>query len=68
MTWAGYVACTGYTRNSYGIARKPEGKISDGGHKRGWDDDIKIVYDQIDCEFMDGFNVVHKLETVHYEW
>jgi len=68
MTWAGYVACAGYTRNSYRIVvRKPEGKISGGGHKRGWDDDIKIGYDQIDCEFMDRFNVAHKLEMVHYD-
>jgi len=54
MKLAGCVACTGNTRNSYRIVvRKPEGKRPDWGYRRGWDDDIKWCYDQIDCEFMD---------------
>jgi len=54
MTWAGYVACTGDNRNSYrNVVGKPERKRPNGGHRHGWDDDIKIGCDQIDCEFMD---------------
>jgi hypothetical protein len=64
MKWAGYVACTGDTRTSYRIVvRKPEGKRPDGGRRH---DDIKKGYDQIDCEFMDRFNVTHKSETVYW--
>ena len=51
MKWAGYVACTGDTRNSYRIVvRKPDGKRPDGGHRLGCDDDIKRDCDQIDCD------------------
>lgn len=48
MTWTGYVARTGDNRNSYRIVvRKPEGKTPDGGHRRGWNDDIKRGYVQL---------------------
>jgi hypothetical protein len=42
MRWAGYVACMGEIRNSYGILfGKPEGEQPLGRPKHIWEDNIR---------------------------
>jgi hypothetical protein len=49
MRWAGYVAVMGERRGVYRIlVGKPEGKRPLGSHRRKWEDNIKMVFQEVE--------------------
>jgi hypothetical protein len=54
MRWAGHVARMGENRGMYRVlVGKPEGKRPLGRPRRRWDDNIKMVLQEVGCKGMD---------------
>jgi hypothetical protein len=50
MGWAWHVALMGERRGLYSVlVGKPEEKRQLGRHRRGWEDNIKIVLQEVGC-------------------
>ena len=50
MRWAGHVARMGERRGVYRVlVGKPEGKRSFGGPRRRWENNIKMVIQEVGC-------------------
>ena len=51
MRWAGHVAGMGERRSLYRIlVGKPEGKSPPGKYRRRWKDNIKMNFQEVECE------------------
>jgi len=58
MRWAGYVACIGERRGIYRVLLgKPEGKKPLGIPRCGWEDNIKMDLQEVECGGMDWVEV-----------
>jgi len=54
MTWVGHVALMGYRRDEYRVfVAKPGGKRPLGRPRRRWEDNIKIILQEVGCGGMD---------------
>jgi len=54
MRWVGHVARMGKRRGVYRVlVGKPEGKRPLGRHRRRWDDNIKMDFQEVGCGVMD---------------
>jgi len=59
MRWAGHVARTGESRGVYRIVMgKPGGKRPLEGPRHGWEDNIKVDFQEVGCEGMDWIGVL----------
>jgi len=65
MRWAGHVALRGNKRDVYRVlAGKPEGKRPLGRPRRRWEDNIKMVLQEVGCGGMDWI----ELAQDRYRW
>jgi len=54
MGWTGHVACIGERRGLYRVlVGKPEGKRPLGIHRRRWEDNIKMDFQELEWVGMD---------------
>ena len=60
MRWAGRVACVGERRGVYRVlVGKPEGKRPLGRPRLGWEDNIKMDLQEVECGGMDWIELAH---------
>jgi hypothetical protein len=64
MRWAGHVAHMGDTRSVYRVlVGKPEGTRPLGRRRRRWEDNIKIVHQEVGCGGMDWIELTQDRDS-----
>jgi len=63
LRWAGYVARVGERRGVYRVlVGKPEGKRPLGRHRHGWEDNIKMDLQEVECGGMDWIELAQDMD------